>query len=137
MIERVEIGSAPAGARVIPTLDLICRDGAVQGRISIHLMRFGRILPHFIRDQSLADAAHQLAIAAGIDGRTSFAKEVQSCWAVVEADQPRASEGRDGRTAQRPPASPRTSGAGYLKLWLCRAHRQRHMTALYGRNRDS
>jgi hypothetical protein len=76
VIERVEIGSAPAGARVIPTLDLICRDGAVQGRISIHLMRFGRILPHFIRDQSLADAAHQLAIAAGNDGRTSFAKEV-------------------------------------------------------------
>lgn len=75
VIERVEIGSAQAGARIVPTLDLICRDGAAHGRISVHLMRFGPVVPRFLRDESLDAAAHAFAVAVGIDGRAPVREE--------------------------------------------------------------
>jgi hypothetical protein len=73
VIERVEIGSTQAGARMVPTLDLICREGAVHGRISVHLMRFNRFVPRFLRDESLDAAAREFRVAVGITGRTSVA----------------------------------------------------------------
>jgi hypothetical protein len=74
VIERVEIGSTQAGARMIPTLDLICREGTVQGRISVHLMRFNRFVPRFLRDESLDAAAREFSVAVGLKGRTSVAE---------------------------------------------------------------
>jgi hypothetical protein len=68
VVERVEIGSAQAGARMIPTLDLICREGTTHGRISIHLMRFNRFVPRFLRGDSLDAAVRELSVAVGVDG---------------------------------------------------------------------
>jgi hypothetical protein len=75
VIERVELGSAQAGARVIPTLDLVCRAGAAQGRISMHLIRFGRIVPRFVRDDSLEDAVRRFSAAAGSAGGHRLIRE--------------------------------------------------------------
>jgi hypothetical protein len=74
VVERVEIGSAQAGARMIPTLDLICREGAAHGRISIHLMRFNRWVPHFLRDESLDAAARDFRVSVGLDSRAPAAE---------------------------------------------------------------
>lgn len=74
VVERVEIGSAQAGARMIPTLDLICREGTAHGRISIHLMRFNRWVPRFLRDESLDAAARDFRVSVGLDGRAPAAE---------------------------------------------------------------
>lgn len=73
-IERVEIGLAQAGARMIPTLDLICREGTVHGRISVHLMRFNRFVPRFLRDDPLEEAARDFGTVLGIDSRAPIAE---------------------------------------------------------------
>jgi ABC-type nickel/cobalt efflux system permease component RcnA len=65
VIERVEIGSAPAGVRMIPTVDLVCRDGQSHGRISAHIMAFRKGVPGFVRDQDLDEVARRLAAATG------------------------------------------------------------------------
>jgi hypothetical protein len=74
VIERVEIGSTQAGARMIPTLDLICREGTAHGRISVHLMRFNRFVPRFLRDESLDAAIREFSVAVGVKGHTSVAE---------------------------------------------------------------
>ncbi|QNE36224.1 hypothetical protein [Leifsonia shinshuensis] len=71
VIERVEIGAAQSGARMIPTLDLICREGTVHGRISVHLMRFGRVVPRFLRDESLDAAVREFGVSTGSEIRPS------------------------------------------------------------------
>ncbi|MFE4470117.1 hypothetical protein ACFRFH_14995 [Leifsonia sp. NPDC056824] len=72
----VEIGSAQTGARIVPTLDLVCTDGLVRGRITVHLMRFGRVLPRFVRDEQLERAVGALRTVCGIRGDRDLTKEV-------------------------------------------------------------
>jgi len=65
-IERIGIGSAQAGARIVPTLDLVCRDGQAHGRITVHLMTFRRGVPGFVRGEALDAEARRLGAATGI-----------------------------------------------------------------------
>jgi hypothetical protein len=52
---------------MIPCIEIFCDDGNARGRLSVHLIHFGRILPGFLRNEKLADAARKLGSAAGID----------------------------------------------------------------------
>lgn len=67
VVRRVELSSSQSGARMVPSLDIVCEGGAATGRLSVHLMRFGRLLPGFVRKESLADAARRFRIASGVD----------------------------------------------------------------------
>jgi hypothetical protein len=67
VVRRVELGSSQAGARMIPCIDIVCEDGTVHGRLSLHLIRFGHLLPGFLRNETLAGAAARLRTASGID----------------------------------------------------------------------
>jgi hypothetical protein len=66
VVRRVELGSSQSGARMVPSLDIVCEDGTAHGRLSVHLMHFGR-LPGFLRNDTLTDAARRFRIASGID----------------------------------------------------------------------
>jgi hypothetical protein len=67
VVRRVELGFSQSGARMVPSLDIVCEDGTAHGRLSVHLMRFGHVLPGFVRNDSLADAARRFRIASGVD----------------------------------------------------------------------
>ncbi|NEN04713.1 hypothetical protein G3T36_02410 [Diaminobutyricibacter tongyongensis] len=66
-VRRVELGSSQSGARMVPCLDIVFEDGTAHGRLSVHLMRFGRVLPGFVRNDSLADAVRGFRTASGVE----------------------------------------------------------------------